>query len=194
MMRFFDGAKIALFGGSFDPPHDGHKMVAEAALRALQVDYVWWLVTPQNPLKTTAPSTASGHRVAAVKKLVNNRRFIVSDEENRLGTKYAVDTARRLKARYPRCKFIWLIGADNLSQMHHWKDWQGLMRSLPMAVYPRPGDSHKAAMAPAAAAFSWARLNREAAAHLADYQAPAWVMLDGKQSGLASSRLRQMDD
>jgi nicotinate-nucleotide adenylyltransferase len=193
MTRFFDGAKVALFGGSFDPPHDGHYLVAEAALRALRVDYVWWLVAPQNPLKAHAPA-GTRERVRLIKQRTNNRHFIVSDEETDLRTRYAVDTVKRLQARHPRTKFIWLIGADNLAQLHRWKDWQGLMRRVPVAVYPRPGDSHKAALAPAAAAFSWARLNPLAAAHLADYQAPAWVMLDGKHSRAASSALRQMDD
>ena len=191
--KFFDGAKVALFGGSFDPPHDGHRLVAHAALRALKVDYVWWLVSPQNPLKSHPPK-AVGRRLAAVQKLADDRRFIVSDEETRHGTFYAIDTVRALKTAYPHVSFIWLIGADNLSQLHRWKDWQGLMREIPLAVYPRPGTAHKAALAPAARAFDYARLAASAAAQLPLYQAPAWLMLDGARSSLASSQLRQNGD
>ena len=102
--KFFDGAKVALFGGSFDPPHDGHRLVAKAALRALKVDYVWFLVSPQNPLKNHKPK-ALAQRLAAVRDLANERRFIVSDEELRLGTFYAIDTVRALKATYPQVIF-----------------------------------------------------------------------------------------
>ena len=188
--KFFDGAKVALFGGSFDPPHDGHRLVAKAALRALKVDYVWWLVSPQNPLKNHKPK-ALAKRLAAVRDLADERRFMVSDEETRLGTFYAIDTVRALKAAYPQVTFIWLIGADNLSGLHRWKDWQSLMREIPLAVYPRPGAAHKAALSPAARAFDYARLDTAAAAQLPLYQAPAWVMLDGARSSLASSQLRQ---
>ena len=99
--KFFDGAKVALFGGSFDPPHEGHRLVAQAALRALNVDYVWWLVSPQNPLKSHKPK-AIDRRVAAVQKLADDRRFIVSDEETRLGTFYAIDTCLLYTSPSPR--------------------------------------------------------------------------------------------
>ena len=188
--KFFDGAKVALFGGSFDPPHDGHKLVAKAALRALKVDYVWWLVSPQNPLKSHKPK-AIDRRVAAVQKLADDRRFIVSDEETRLGTVYTIDTVRALQAAYPQVSFICLIGADNLVGLHRWKDWQSLMREIPLAVYPRPGAAHRAALSPAARAFDYARLDAAAAAQLPVCQAPAWVMLEGARSALASSELRQ---
>ena len=188
--KFLDGAKVALFGGSFDPPHEGHRLVAQAALHALNVDYVWWLVSPQNPLKSHKPK-AIDRRVAAVQKLADDRRFIVSDEETRLGTFYAIDTVRALQTAYPQVSFIWLIGADNLVGLHRWKGWQRLMREIPLAVYPRPGAAHKAALSPAARAFDYARLDAAAAAQLPLYQAPAWVMLDGARSSLASSQLRQ---
>ena len=188
--KFFDGAKVALFGGSFDPPHNGHKLVAKAALRALKVDYIWWLVSPQNPLKHHKPKTMT-QRLAAVSALANDRRFMVSDEETRLGTVYTIDTVRALQTAYPQVSFIWLIGADNLVGLHRWKDWQTLMREIPLAVYPRPGAAHRAALSPAARAFDQARLPASAAAQLPLYQAPAWVILEGSRSALASSELRQ---
>jgi nicotinate-nucleotide adenylyltransferase len=188
--QFFPGAKVALFGGSFDPPHDGHRLVAKAALRALQVDYVWWLVSPQNPLKTHKPD-ALEKRLAAVRALADDRRFIVSAEEARLGTHYAIDTVRALKAAHPHVDFVWLIGADNLTALHRWKDWQKLLHELPFAVYPRPGATHKAGLSPAARSIDWARLPTQAAAQLPLYTPPAWVMLEGARSSLASSDLRK---
>ncbi|MDA8712906.1 adenylyltransferase/cytidyltransferase family protein, partial [Alphaproteobacteria bacterium] len=102
--KFFAGAKVALFGGSFDPPHQGHALVAKAALRALGVDYVWWLVSPQNPLKNHQPEplrTRLAHVQRMVGALPEARRFIVTDEEARLNTRFAIDTVRALKAAYP---------------------------------------------------------------------------------------------
>ncbi|MDB2677745.1 nicotinate-nicotinamide nucleotide adenylyltransferase, partial [Alphaproteobacteria bacterium] len=135
--KFFAGAKVALFGGSFDPPHQGHALVAKAAFRALGVDYVWWLVSPQNPLKNHQPKplqTRLAHVQRMVGALPEARRFIVTDEEARLNTRFAIDTVRALKAAYPHVDFIWLIGADNLAQMHRWKNWQDMMAEIPMAV------------------------------------------------------------
>ena len=189
---FFAGAKVALFGGSFDPPHAGHVLVAKAALRALGVDYVWWLVSPQNPLKHHRPQNMQ-KRLENVRRMADEKRFIVSDEETRLGTQFAIDTVRALKTAHPHVDFMWLIGADNLAQLHRWKNWQALMQEIPLAVYPRPGFTHKAALSPAARRFDWARLPTQAAAQLPLYQAPAWVMLDGVRSSLASSRLRAQD-
>jgi nicotinate-nucleotide adenylyltransferase len=191
--KFFPGAKIALFGGSFDPPHQGHALLAKAALRKLGVDYVWWLVSPQNPLKNHKPQNMET-RLAEVRDLAGAdteaRRFIVTDEETRLGTQFAIDTVRALQTAYPHVDFIWLMGADNLAQLHRWKNWQDLMAAIPIAVYPRPGFAHKAALSPAARAFDQARLPTASAAQLADYQAPAWLILDGARSSLASSGLR----
>ena len=111
---FARGTSVALFGGSFDPPHDGHRLVSLAALRALNIDHVWWLVSPQNPLKTHQPQEMA-HRLAACETLARHPRIHVSDEEARLGTQYAIDTVRRLKAAHDGVHFIWLMGSDSLA-------------------------------------------------------------------------------
>ena len=179
---------MVLFGGSFDPPHSGHRLLAEAALKQLKADFVWWLVSPQNPLKTRKAG-ATGARLAATRQLAAQPKFIVSDEETRLGTQYAIDTVAALQARYSHVHFIWLIGADNLANMHKWRDWQALMARVPLAVYPRPGATLKALASPAARAFAPHRLVE--AARLRRYDAPAWTLLRGAQSGESSTALRQ---
>lgn len=186
---FSPGQRVALFGGSFDPPHAGHRQVAEAALKTLALDYVWWLVAPQNPLKTRKAG-AMADRLAATQALAAHPKFIVSDEESRLGTRYAVDTVRALQARHHGVHFVWLIGADNLAELHRWKDWQALMHAVPLAVYPRPGATLKAMAGPAAQHFAAARWPAAEAKNLAVHPAPAWVLLDGVQSPLASTDLR----
>ena len=142
---------VGLFGGSFDPPHKGHSLVSAKLQAALGLDVVWWLVAPQNPLKTRSPDSME-NRLNACRELVGsfNNRVYISDEETRLGTRNTVDTVRKLKQIYPQVKFIWLMGADNMASLHHWKDWQVLMHDIPMAIYPRPGYVVKAGLSPAA--------------------------------------------
>ena len=183
------GQTIALFGGSFDPPHAGHRLVAEAALSTLGVDYIWWMVSPQNPLKTNAANELKA-RLSATRDLAKHAQFHVDAIEAELGTQYAIDTVRALKARHPDVRFIWLLGADNLSQMHQWKDWQSLMREIPVAVYPRGNDLRAALEAPAAMAFLEAQLPSDAASQLKTKAAPAWVLLEGELSPLSSTALR----
>ena len=189
--RFFSpGQIVVLFGGSFDPPHKGHARVARAALRQLNADFIWWLVSPQNPLKERTASDRT-KRVKAAQSLARHPKFIVSAEEEKLGTRYAVDTVRALKKAYPHVRFVWLIGADNLADLHRWRDWQGLMAQIPLAVYPRPGYNLRALSSAAARRFGARRLASQNSAALAALRAPFFVMLTGAQSPLASSALRR---
>jgi nicotinate-nucleotide adenylyltransferase len=189
---FAPGTTIGLFGGSFDPPHAGHRMVSLAALRGLGLDHVWWLVSPQNPLKTHAPKDMK-QRLAACRQMAAHPKLYVSDEETRLGTQYAIDTVRQLKARHPGVGFIWLMGSDNFSTLHHWKDWQGLMREIRVAVYPRPGSTLKVANSQAGQFFSAYRKPANQAQDLKYQATPAWTVLEGVRSALSSSDLRQND-
>ena len=187
--HFAPGMSVGLFGGSFDPPHAGHRLVSLTALKALQLDRIWWLVSPQNPLKQHAPKDIAA-RVAACRALAGHPKIFVSDEETRLGTQYAIDTVRRLKAANPGVCFIWLMGADNLAGLHKWKFWDELMSEIPVAVYPRPGSTLQAGISPAAMRFAPWRKPANAAARFRFAKAPAWIMLDGVLSGLSSSALR----
>lgn len=164
--------------------------MALAALKALQVDFVWWLVAPQNPLKPHQPSDMAA-RLAATRALAAHPKFRVSDEETQLGTHFAIDTVRALKACHRGVDFVWLVGADNLANLHAWRHWQALMQEVPLAVYPRPGATLRALAAPAAQRFRQARLSADKAARLAACPVPAWTLLGGRQSRLASSALRQ---
>ena len=186
---FARGTSVALFGGSFDPPHDGHRLVSLTALRALNIDHVWWLVSPQNPLKTHQPQEMA-HRLAACETLARHPRIHVSDEEARLGTQYAIDTVRRLKAAHDGVHFIWLMGSDSLADLHRWKNWQAFMQEIPVVVYPRPGTTLKALSGKAAQRFANARVDSSQATLFKDLQAPAWMMLEGPHSRLSSTSLR----
>ncbi|MEO6198315.1 MAG: nicotinate-nucleotide adenylyltransferase [Sphingomicrobium sp.] len=148
-------ALIGLLGGSFNPAHRGHRRLSLEALRALGLDEVWWLVSPGNPLKAGARDMAPfDARMASAKAMARRAPIRVSDAETRLGTRFTIDTVRRLTALYPQHRFIWLLGSDTLPEFHKWRDWRDLARMVPIAVLPRPGYDRPAQ---AARAMGWLR-------------------------------------
>ena len=146
-------ARIGLLGGSFNPAHRAHREISLLAMAGLDLDEVWWLVSPGNPLKEGASDMAPFEvRFASAQDRARRSRIRVSDFERREGTRYTVDTVRKLKRRFPGDRFIWLLGSDTLQNFHKWRDWRGLAREVPIAVIPRPGyDS----AAHAARAMGW---------------------------------------
>jgi nicotinate-nucleotide adenylyltransferase len=133
------GLRIGLLGGSFNPAHEGHLYVSEIALKRLGLDYVWWLVSPQNPLKSTAGMAALPERVRRARIVARHPRIVVTDIERGLGTRYSFDTLRALKRRFPQVEFTWLMGSDNLASFRRWHRWADLAALLPIAVIQRPG-------------------------------------------------------
>ena len=148
-------ARIGLLGGSFNPAHRGHRHISLQAMRALGLDEVWWLVSPGNPLKAGAKDMAPFEaRLASAKQMARGARIRASDFESEEGTRFTIDTIRRLKERFPKDRFIWLLGSDTLPNFHKWRDWRGLAAEVPIAVIHRPGyDS----AAHAARAMGWLR-------------------------------------
>lgn len=129
--------KIGLFGGTFDPAHEGHTHVAETALKRLELDRVWWLVTPQNPLKPKSNSLES--RMACARTMAHGSKHIVTDLETQLGRHYTFETLRALKALYPGVRFVFVMGADNLASFRKWRNWREVTKAAPIAVVSRPG-------------------------------------------------------
>ena len=183
------GQVVGLLGGSFDPPHRGHVRITEEAIRRLGLDWVWWLVSPGNPLKREGPAPLS-RRIAAARALLRHPRIRVTDLESRLGTRFTAETLDGLQALYPEVRFIWLMGSDNLAQFHRWRDWRRIMARVPIAVLARPGARLPARFAPAARAFRRAQLNERDARLLARRAAPAWVVLNLPLIPLSSSDIR----
>ena len=131
-------ARIGVLGGSFNPAHGGHRHISLQARRRLGLDRIWWLVSPQNPLKPRAGMAPLKARMARAKEIARHPRIKVTALETELGTRYTADTAEALRRRFPQHDFIWLMGADNLVQLHRWRDWRRLARTLPIAVIARP--------------------------------------------------------
>ena len=171
-------ARIGLLGGSFNPGHRGHRHISLEAMRALCLDEVWWLVSPGNPLKEGAKDMAPFEaRLASALEMAKGARIRVSDFEQREGTRFTVDTVRRLRQRHPEHRFIWLLGSDTLPNFHKWRDWRGLAREVPVAVIRRPGYDSAAR---AARALGWLRRFVQPpgqARHWTEWSAPAIVFL-----------------
>ncbi|MBG0810638.1 nicotinate-nucleotide adenylyltransferase [Methylosinus sp. H3A] len=184
------GMRIGLFGGSFDPPHEGHAHVSQVALRRLALDRLWWLVTPGNPLKQTAGLASLAQRIAAARKLARDPRILVTGLEAEIGARYTADTLRFLHRRCPHVRFVWIMGADNLLQFDRWRDWEEIARTTPIAIVDRPGATFRAMSAKAAQRFSRARLPERAAPLLADAAPPAFVYLHAPRVAQSSTALR----
>lgn len=184
----FPGMKIGVFGGSFDPPHEGHVHVAEVALQRLGLDQVWWLVSPQNPLKPQSGSFAA--RRMAVRLIAPGPRHKVSDIERQLGIQYTAQLVKFLSRRYPGVTFVWLMGSDNLASFHRWQDWKSILRTMRVAIVARPGSGLRALNGRAAQAFRTAQIPESAAATLPRRRPPAWVYLTARLNPLSSTALR----
>ena len=183
------GQRIGLFGGSFNPAHDGHTHVATTALERLNLDWVWWIVARGNPLKSDHGDFAT--RLASAKAIATNPRMRVLDIETRHELTYSIDTVTRFQQRNQTTRFVWLMGADNLEHFHKWKNWEEIAGRLPIAVIARPG-AHLGDT-PFQTRFTDYQLTEEDAQTLADRPAPAWTYLTGKMVDISSSEIRAND-
>ncbi|NRG16426.1 nicotinate-nucleotide adenylyltransferase [Rhizobiales bacterium] len=184
------GNRIGLFGGSFNPPHSGHRMVAETALKRCGLDQIWWLVTPGNPLKERGGLAPLEERVEAVKKLTRHPRMKVTAFEALAGTTYSASLLAKLRDIRPNLQFAWVIGADNLMTFHRWRAWRSILESVPVIVVDRPGASFAALKSVAATAYAPYRRDERLAARLADTPAPAWTFLHTRLDDTSSTMLR----
>nr|WP_267875973.1 nicotinate-nucleotide adenylyltransferase [Microvirga alba] len=189
--RVAPGMRIGLYGGSFNPAHDGHRHVSLMALKRLGLDRIWWVITPGNPLKDPGELAATATRVAEAKRIASHPCIDVTTFEEAIGARYTVDTLSYLKRRYPGVRFVWIMGADNLASFHRWRGWRHIARLMPMAVIDRPGWTLKATRSRSATALASSRLNEGEARALAGLKPPAWVFLHGPRSHLSSTELRR---
>lgn len=187
------GQVIGLLGGSFDPAHHGHVHITKAALTRFGLDKVWWLVSPGNPLKRNGPAPLS-QRMQAAQALMRHPRVTVTDIEARLGTRHTAQTLVALRRHYPGVRFVWLMGADNLAQLHRWQDWRWIMDSVPVGVIARPDDRISARLLKAARIYAAAQLPDRASHILGRAQAPAWSFINLPMSHHSSSAIRARGD
>ena len=190
---FGAGQRIGLYGGSFDPAHGGHRQASLIALRLLRLDWVWWLVTPGNPLKDIRALPPLATRMARAAQIAAHPRIVITGVEAIFGTRYTADLIRDLKRHATAARFVWVMGSDNLVQFHRWENWRDIAEALPIAVINRPGSLNAALSANAARVFSGRRLDAQDAPLLADQDPPAWTFLTGPRSAASSTALRAAD-
>ncbi|WP_299503773.1 nicotinate-nucleotide adenylyltransferase [uncultured Roseobacter sp.] len=183
------GEVIGLLGGSFDPAHGGHVHISREALKRFGLMRLWWLVSPGNPIKKHGPAPLA-QRMARARAIMQDPRVRVTDIEAHLGTRYTAQTLAALQALYPGVRFVWLMGADNLAQLHHWQNWRQIMRSVPVGVLARPGDRISARMSPAAKLFASSRIAGRASTLLGRAEAPAWCFVNVPMVSHSSSAIR----
>jgi nicotinate-nucleotide adenylyltransferase len=187
------GPVTGLLGGSFNPAHGGHRRITLFTMKALALDEVWWLVSPGNPLKPAAGMAPLPARVASARAQARRARIRPTAIERELGTRYTVDTLRALLRRYPQRRFIWLMGADNLAQLHRWRDWRNLARLMPIAVIARPGYDGVALASPAMAWLGRFRRPLTSLRGPERWSAPALVTLRFDPDTRSATALRRAD-
>jgi nicotinate-nucleotide adenylyltransferase len=184
------GQRIGLFGGSFNPPHEGHRLVATQCLKRLGLDAAWILVSPGNPLKDNHALPPLAERVRAARELMHHPRIHVTGFEAAHGFRYTFETLQFLKRTLPDRRFVWIMGTDSFKDFDHWQRWREIAAFFPMAIYARPGSTLRAPLSKAGTALSRYRIEDTDAGMLATCLPPAWVFLSGLMSGLSSTAIR----
>jgi nicotinate-nucleotide adenylyltransferase len=175
--------RIGLFGGSFDPAHRGHAHVARTAARRLCLHRVWWLVSPQNPLKPRSRPFET--RLASAQLQAKSPRMLVTDLETRLGLRFTADTVGALRRRCPGVRFVFVMGEDNMEGFHRWRRWPAIFDQVPVVIVPRPKAGARARMGKAFQRFAAARTHPGALG-----TPPGWALLGARHDLSSSTALR----
>lgn len=181
---------VGLLGGSFNPAHEGHRHISLQAMKRLGLDAVWWMVSPRNPLKSEKDLKPLGQRVATARAVAKHPQIFVTDIEQSLGTRYTADTLKKLKAHYPLTRFIWLMGTDNLQQVHLWKHWTEIFAMVPVCVVDRPTNVSRLQSCPALERFRHRLMVQDAAPAIFGRPLPAWTILHTPTNAESSTRIR----
>jgi len=185
------GMTVGLFGGSFNPPHAGHALVAETALRRLRLDQLWWIITPGNPLKNAADLADMAERLKWCREITDDPRIRFTTFEASHNFRYTEETLRYLRQRNAGVHFVWIMGADSLAGFHRWQNWQDIANTVPIAVFDRPGSTLAYLSSRMAKTYDFARVNEDDAARLARMPPPAWTFIHGPRSALSSTAIRK---
>jgi nicotinate-nucleotide adenylyltransferase len=192
--RAAPGMAVGLFGGSFNPPHAGHALVSEIALRRMRLDQIWWVVSPGNPLKDRRDLAPLSERIRLCEKMNTDRRVRVTAFEAAHHIRYTADTLALVKSRNPGVDFVWIMGADSLRDFHRWQRWREIALTFPIAVVDRPGATLSFLSSVMAKTFGYACIDERRASLIARKKAPAWTFIHGPRSSLSSTAIRNGGD
>ena len=182
---------IGLLGGSFNPAHEGHVHITLKALKCFNLDEIWWVISPGNPLKKDSPAPMK-KRVFEAKKIMCHPRVRIYDIESKLATAYTSSTLTYLITKFPRNQFVWLMGADNLQQFDKWQHWHRIMCQVPIGIIARPGNQLAPLKARAARIYRASRIPNRESRRLANSLAPRWCYATIPMSHLSSTELRSV--
>ena len=185
--------KIGLLGGSFNPAHHGHLSISKIALRRLGLNQIWWIVSPRNQLKEYDFLYDFEERVFSARKIINTNNISISKLELNAQIKYTIGTLEYLRTRYHRSRFVWIMGADNLNQFHLWKEWEKIIRLMPIAIIDRPSSSLNVTSSVFANKYRAYRIDEADSSQLIYYKKPAWVFMHTKLNYQSSSQLRNSE-
>ncbi|AQX20948.1 nicotinate-nucleotide adenylyltransferase [Bartonella sp. CDC_skunk] len=181
---------VGLFGGSFNPPHAGHLLVAKTAILRLRLNQLWWMITPGNPLKDCIQLPSLHKRMQLSSEFLNHPKIRVTGFEKTIGSKISVDTISYILKRYRRVHFVWVMGADNLATFHYWHRWRDIMSMIPVAIIDRPLARMSALSSPMARTYCYSRVDERVSTLLPFMAPPAWIYLHGPLSFQSSTKLR----
>ena len=182
--------RIGLLGGSFDPAHDGHLYISKIALKLFNLNEVWWLITPQNPLKLSKSSSLN-KRINKIYKIISGKKIRVESADKSFRTIYTYQTLKTLLKNHPGNKFIWIMGADNLNQIHKWHNWENIFRILPVAVFNREGYSKSAMNSVAANYYHQNLFNRQSLTGMFKKNLPVWAFVRYRTNSISSTKIRK---
>ena len=185
--------KIGLLGGSFNPAHHGHLSISKIALRRLGLNQIWWIVRPRNALKEYDFLYDFEERVFSARKIINTNNISISKLELNAQIKYTIGTLEYLRTRYHRSRFVWIMGADNLNQFHLWREWEKIVRLMPIAIIDRPSSSLNVTSSVFANKYKAYRVDEADSSQLIYYKKPAWVFMHTKLNYQSSSQLRNSE-
>ena len=181
---------IGLLGGSFDPPHKGHLYISLEAKKILKLDEIWWLVTPQNPLKINQPASYS-ERVKNCKILTKNKPIKIKEIEKKINSQFSYQTIKYLNNHYKYIKFFWLMGADNLINFHQWQNAHRIFNEIPIVVFRRYGYNQEALKSYISNLYKNFRLKSKNI-HIDNFnQLPAWTIIQNKEIRISSTEIRK---
>ncbi|MBU93335.1 MAG: nicotinate (nicotinamide) nucleotide adenylyltransferase [Chloroflexi bacterium] len=181
---------IGLLGGSFDPPHRGHIYISLEAKKILSLDEVWWLVTPQNPLKITRPATYE-ERVDNCNNITKNCPIVVKELEKNISSKNSYQTIKYLLHHYNNIKFYWLMGADNLVNFHNWQNWRQFFNQISIVIFRRHGYNNAALRSTASKTFVNYQINTNQLNRMKFNSLPSWSFIQNREIRISSTEIRK---